>query len=100
MNNYSWRQRQRNSPAALYCTSCTSCGARTSKSYARAHEGKCKACATGEPAEYRGPKCPQCGGPRSRYQEQRGYVCEGCTRANDPEGYRREVMGLNDFGGY
>jgi hypothetical protein len=23
-------------------------------------------------------------------------VCEACYRQNDPEGYRREVMGLND----
>jgi len=96
MNHYAWRARMRNSPASLYCTSCASCGGRTSKSYARAHGGNCKACATGTEPHYRGPKCPDCGGPRSQYQADHNYVCDACCRRNDPEGYRREVMGLNE----
>ena len=30
-----------------FLTNCVCCGSGTSKSFARAHEGKCKSCATG-----------------------------------------------------
>lgn len=78
-----------------YCVSCSNCGGTTNKSYARAHDGKCKACTTGleQSFAYRGPKCPTCGGPISSWHLKQGYHCDNCTRAADPEGYRREVMG-------
>jgi len=34
---------------AQYLVPCVDCGRSTSKKYARAHEGKCKACVTGIP---------------------------------------------------
>jgi len=80
---------------SMYLTACSSCGANTSKKYAREHEGKCKECATGEVSN-RGPKCPQCGAPISTYKARHHYVCEGCYRVNDPVGYANEVRGLND----
>ena len=74
------------------------CGNLTSKAYARAHGGKCKACFTGVPSQRNTDLiCPDC---RQRtltpYQKARGYHCDNCTREADPEGYRREVMGLNE----
>jgi reverse gyrase len=79
-----------------YCTRCSNCGGNTSKHYARQHDGKCKLCATGIESPYRGPKCPDCGGPISRYQLAKGYHCDACTRQADPVGYYRETMGYND----
>lgn len=35
-----------------FLTSCVSCGSSTSKAYARANSGKCKACVTGQPRAY------------------------------------------------
>ena len=78
-----------------YCVPCVQCGRTTSKTYASAHDGKCKACVTGVEPEPK-YKCPQCGGPSTKYKHDHHYVCEACYRENDPEGYRREVMGLND----
>ena len=78
-----------------YTIACTSCGATTTKHYAREHSGQCKACSTGaEP----GFTCPTCGTPGvlSAYEKSHHYHCHACTRATDPEGYRREVMGYND----
>jgi hypothetical protein len=81
-----------------FTTRCT-CGAITSKAFARANNGKCKACVTGIPkAEPRGLECPTCHGfTLTAYQKKHGYHCDNCTREADPEGYRREVMGLNDY---
>lgn len=80
---------------------CSACGNLTSRVYARQHGGKCKACSTGQPAKPKssGLICPDCGKPGlTLYQKQHGYHCDACTREADPEGYRREVMGLNDEG--
>lgn len=32
----------------------------------------------------------------SPWQKKQRYHCDYCTREADPEGYRREVMGLNE----
>jgi hypothetical protein len=79
----------------LFCVKCSDCGGNTSKQYARSHQGKCKSCFTGEAQPYRGPKCPQCGAPISAYKAAHHYVCERCTRENDPVGWANEVRGLN-----
>lgn len=76
------------------------CGRNTSRAYARAHNGTCKACATGgcNDAPNGLLVCPDCGEHTlTPYQKSKGYHCDACTRATDPEGYRREVMGLNDY---
>ena len=79
-----------------YLTACVGCGAKTSKHYARSHDGKCKFCATGV-SSVRAYRCPDCGEMSlSAYQKAHHYHCDSCTRAADPEGYRREVMGYND----
>lgn len=79
-----------------YLIRCVGCGANTSKHYARAHAGQCKACATGIDSE-RAYTCPDCGRPTlTAYQKASRYHCDQCTRDADPEGYRREVMGYND----
>lgn len=78
-----------------FTVACVVCHALTSKTYARAHEGKCKSCATGV-APTPKYKCKQCGAGISKFKHDHHYVCESCYRNNDPEGYRREVMGLND----
>jgi hypothetical protein len=83
---------------ALWLVNCNGCHRKTSTKYARTHEGKCKACTTGIETPSRSRyTCPDCGGPRSSYQARHNYVCDTCCRNNDPEGYRREVMGLNDY---
>jgi reverse gyrase len=81
-----------------FCTTCSNCGGSTSKAYARQHDGKCKACASGleRSFEYRGPKCPDCGGPISSWKLKQGYHCDECTRATDPIGWANEVRGFND----
>jgi uncharacterized CHY-type Zn-finger protein len=75
------------------------CGATTSKAYARAHGGLCKACATGEPSE---PKdiskhpllCPTCRERlRTSYQKAHGYHCDACTKEADPAGHYFETTG-------
>lgn len=81
---------------AAYITDCA-CGNKTSKAFARKNDGKCKACVTGVETVRRGHKCPDCEtGTLTAYQAQHHYHCDNCTREADPEGYRREVMGLND----
>jgi predicted RNA-binding Zn-ribbon protein involved in translation (DUF1610 family) len=85
--------------AKMYCAPCKACGLLTSKAHARTHDGLCKACVTGTPRDERSERsfpCPDCGvGRVSAYQKSRGYHCDACTRETDPEGWRREVMGLN-----
>lgn len=39
----------------VYQTKCGACGRTTTRAYARAHDRKCKSCATGKPAVQRGP---------------------------------------------
>jgi hypothetical protein len=77
------------SPNSTYLMSCTVCHGTTSKSFARAHDGKCKACFTGVAPT---PKyaCGQCGAPISKYKHDHHYVCESCFRQNDPMGYALE----------
>lgn len=41
------RQHNMSTNYQIYLVKCVCCGANTSKKYAKAHEGKCKACATG-----------------------------------------------------
>ncbi len=84
-----------------FCTRCTSCSSLTSKSYARANGGKCKACVSGVPKALPSlPRdisnhpllCPTCQERlRSQYQKDRGYHCDSCTREADPMGYAREL---------
>lgn len=77
-----------------FCVRCSTCGSTTSRGYARANNGQCKGCATGEETLYR---CPDCGEKRlTLYQKQHRYHCDSCTREADPQGYYNEVMGLND----
>lgn len=85
--------------ATIYLTTCVECGSKTSKSYARQNGGKCKQCVTGIAPEPR-YKCPQCGGPLSKYKHDNHYVCEGCYRDNDPLGYANEVRGMSDGPNY
>lgn len=89
MNNYK-----------TFCTKCVQCGSTTSKAYARAHAGKCKACATGQPREERpNPNllCPDCGEHYlTPYQKAHHYHCDHYTRATDPVGWANEVRGFND----
>ena len=81
---------------SIYLTSCAACGNSTSKKYAKEHGGLCKLCATGE---NKSMLCPDCKTHYlTSYQKQHHYHCDYCTREADPEGYRREVMGLNDYG--
>ena len=58
---------------------CSTCGARTTKPYARQHDGLCKQCATRIEPQSR-YKCPDCGGPLSAYQHAHRYHCDACTR--------------------
>lgn len=82
-----------------YCTPCAECGATTSKSFARTHNGRCKACATSPTGEDGQPDisnhpllCPTCRERlRTQYQKRHGYHCDACTRAADPEGWAREM---------
>ena len=70
------------------------CGHITSRSYAKAHNQLCKACATGEETTYR---CPDCGEKRlTAFQKNHGYHCDSCTRNADPVGYANEVRGFYD----
>jgi hypothetical protein len=79
-----------------YLTTCA-CGNKTSKAFARKNDGKCKSCVTGVESTPRGLKCPTCGEMTlTSYQKAHHYHCDSCTRETDPEGYRRECMGLND----
>ncbi len=84
-----WRQ---------YSVKCVDCGRLTSKTYARTHNGACKACSTGEVSVVRkADLCPDCGvGRLTAYQKQHRYHCDSCTRQADPIGYHNEVMGYND----
>lgn len=77
-------------------TNCSGCGATTTRKYAREHEGKCKTCVTGVEQPTRGPKCSQCGAPISAYKAAHHYVCDSCTRENDPIGWANEVRGMYD----
>jgi hypothetical protein len=89
--------RNYSSQYSQYLVKCTSCGGSTSKAFARKNAGNCKACVTGVETTKRGPRCPDCDtGVLTAYQAQHHYHCDNCTREADPEGYRREVMGLND----
>lgn len=82
-----------------YTIPCVTCSSLTSRKYAKDHAGQCKACVTGIPKSSGGLICPDCGKPGlTRYQKEHGYHCDACTRDADPEGYRREVLGLNDEG--
>ena len=79
-----------------FTISCVECGELTSRAYAKKSDGKCKACATGIPKQ--GLICPDCGEHTlTAYQKKNGYHCDSCTREADPEGYRREVMGLDQY---
>ena len=81
---------------SVYLTTCVSCGKTTSKKYAREHNGLCKFCATGKCDE--SLLCPDCREHYlTRYQKAHHYHCDWCTRMADPEGYAREVRGLNDY---
>jgi hypothetical protein len=84
-----------------FCQACTACGATTSKAYARLHEGLCKACLasdrTGQSiGQNKSLLCPDCGvNYLTPYQKKHNYHCNACTREADPEGYRREMNGLD-----
>ncbi len=78
-----------------YLTKCALCQRTTSRSYAKAHGGQCKMCATGISGETTG-KCPDCGGPLSVFAHAHHYHCDSCTRQADPEGYANEVRGMYD----
>ncbi len=70
------------------------CGALTSKSYARANGGKCKACATGQPRDISNHPllCPDCREHLlTPYQKAHRYHCDHCTREADPVGYYNEM---------
>ena len=60
-----------------YLDSCTRCGRATSKAYARAHDGMCKPCATGEPspAERRNAIIIDCG--YEAYAREEGHYDTG-----------------------
>jgi hypothetical protein len=79
-----------------YLTKCA-CGATTSKVYARAHNGKCKACSTGEARPVGDISshpllCPDCHEHLlTPYQKAHRYHCDHCTREADPMGYYREL---------
>lgn len=67
-----------------FCAPCVCCGSLTSKAYARTHEGKCKACATGIAPVSSEPKgkCGQCGATvtlkhEAAYQEYAGASVQG-----------------------
>jgi hypothetical protein len=96
---YRHRAMAYNSSFSRFLTPCISCGRKTNRTYARAHEGKCKECATGEPRKPRAYMlCPTCGERElTWYQKTHHYHCDACTRAADPEGWLREVRGLNDY---
>jgi hypothetical protein len=77
-----------------FCQLCVSCGSVTSKSFARAHAGLCKACdnaakgVTTEPPDISNHPllCPNCHEHlRTRYQQQHGYKCDSCVREYDRE---------------
>lgn len=76
-----------------FLTTCP-CGNKTSKTYARAHEGRCKSCVTGlAPAPRKDMLCPTCGECElTAYQKAHHYHCDACTREADPEGYRQELL--------
>lgn len=94
----------------MYCCPCTACGNTTSKAFARKNNGLCKACVesnkAGAMSSFEGKPdisnhpllCPTCMERlRTPYQKRNGYHCDHCTKETDPEGYRREVMGYNDY---
>ena len=84
--------------SSSYLIHCIDCNSLTSKKYAREHQGRCKSCVTGQAQPSRGPKCPQCGTSISAYKAAHNYVCDSCTRQNDPIGYANECRGLYDGG--
>ncbi len=79
----------------LFCVRCTQCSGTTSKTYARAHNGLCKACVTGEQPkakENASLLCPTCREHYlTPYQKANRYHCDSCTREADPMGYYREL---------
>ena len=66
-----------------YSIACVSCGSLTSKSYARSHEGKCKACSTGQERIEHLLVCPDCGAANSG-----NLTCRTCRQANREAGRR------------
>jgi predicted RNA-binding Zn-ribbon protein involved in translation (DUF1610 family) len=80
-----------------YQVHCVGCNRVTSKKYAREHAGQCKTCVWSWPVT-RYFQCPDCGEMNlTAYQKAHRYHCDNCTREADPEGYIREVRGLNDY---
>lgn len=76
--------------AIRYLVPCVDCGANTSKTFARTHNGQCKACVTGVAKQ--SLVCPDCGEHTlTLYQKRHGYHCDNCTRQTDPEGWIREM---------
>lgn len=81
----------------LFLTNCTACNAKTSKVYARANGGKCKACVTGVMPVERLYLCPTCGERRlTDFQKRNRYHCDACTRDADPVGYYNELTRPSD----
>jgi len=81
-------------PYQKFCVPCVSCDMLTSKAYARAHEGKCKSCATGVPRDISNHPllCPTCREHlRTPYQKAKGYKCDSCLREFDRETGYAEV---------
>jgi len=83
---------------ARFCTTCVSCGGATSKTYAKAHDGRCKACVAGTQPDgsvdirNHPMLCPDCREHLlTPYQKKHGYHCDHCTREADPEGWAREM---------
>lgn len=80
-----------------FCVKCVTCLNTTSKAYARAHNGQCKACATGEPTKSKDISkhpllCPDCKEHLlTSYQKAHHYHCDSCTRNADPVGYYKEL---------
>lgn len=74
-----------------FCTFCVRCNGNTSKAHANTHNGLCKHCVTGTDNPSARHKCSQCGEPISAYKARHKYVCDDCTRVNDPAGYYHEV---------
>lgn len=80
-----------------WSATCKSCGQLTTRKYAREHDGRCKMCTTGEQRREVTYPCPDCTTGRiTKYQKDHGYHCDQCTKTTDPEGYMRELRGLND----
>jgi len=88
---------------STYCCNCVNCGGVTSKSYARANGGKCKACVTGVPKDIsKHPLlCPDCREHlRTPYEKSHGYRCSHCVSEYDRETGYAEVRGYYGDGDY